>query len=508
MGSRVLILLATVLVLALAASLGVVNRNLEADILERRAQELRRAKATFRSGENQRFAVLASLVRTVETNPALRVILNRTDQATLTSFLEDIQLESGVDFIVMTDLEGRMLAATSEGVRDGLYDHESVLLALDGEEAAGYWLHSQSLYQVYSVPLTIAGGLVEGSVTVAYHVSPEMLSRLAEETGVELAVWSRGEVLAASFQGSADERLESTRLHLSGLSQTALVILQDLAPSARLLAQTRRQLGLVGVVILLLALGLSIPLVGRVTVPSELLETVVETVREGLVHLGSQGEVLLINPEGERLLGVEPGQVTGKTLLDQVLFRASPDGSSLTTSDLKQPLRSDDGQARSASRSFPISLVISPIEEDGEFKGAVMVFRDITQVKETQRELREAVLEAEKASQAKADFLAHMSHEIRTPMNGVLGMNQLLQTTSLTPLQARYARTIEHSAEALLSVINDVLDLSKLEADRFELESLSFSPLEVVEQICSLLLNGVIFLNFSGECYNLVKFQR
>ncbi|MBC6612108.1 response regulator [Hymenobacter sp. BT507] len=108
---------------------------------------------------------------------------------------------------------------------------------------------------------------------------------------------------------------------------------------------------------------------------------------------------------------------------------------------------------------------------------------DVTERVTTERALRHAKITAESAVRARELFLANMSHEIRTPMNAILGMSQLLAKTSLTPTQSSYQEAITTSAENLLVIINDILDLSKLEAGKMALEQVGFGPTLLLEQV-------------------------
>ena len=112
----------------------------------------------------------------------------------------------------------------------------------------------------------------------------------------------------------------------------------------------------------------------------------------------------------------------------------------------------------------------------GALTGIVGVARDVTHRVEGERELIEARDTAEAAARAKSEFLANMSHEIRTPMNGVVGMADVLAGSELTPDQSECVRTIQTCADALLALISDILDLSKIEAEGIEIESIRFSP--------------------------------
>jgi PAS domain S-box-containing protein len=116
---------------------------------------------------------------------------------------------------------------------------------------------------------------------------------------------------------------------------------------------------------------------------------------------------------------------------------------------------------------------------------------DITELKTMAAELEKAMTKAEAASLAKNEFLANMSHEIRTPLNGLLGMLQLMQLSELEPTQRDYLETALNSGRSLLQVLNDILDLSKVESGKLELESIPFELGEVLDQVVSTFRHSV-----------------
>ncbi len=151
-----------------------------------------------------------------------------------------------------------------------------------------------------------------------------------------------------------------------------------------------------------------------------------------------------------------------------------------------RPFRSEMCLQRRDGSSVWHDVRLTPVSE-GDATRYVGVERDVTEAKAREVELAEARRAAEAAAEAKSRFLATMSHEIRTPMNGIIGTADLLAESALDPDQRRLLRTIALSSEALLRIINDILDLSKLEAECVEVAAEPFAPAELAEACAQLL---------------------
>lgn len=173
-------------------------------------------------------------------------------------------------------------------------------------------------------------------------------------------------------------------------------------------------------------------------------------------------------------LFAEAGNVKGKT--PKNIPQNIEDAADGRVSRLESTLTTKDG------RQVPVSVAVSPlVQRNGEIAGHVIIARDITEQKQAADKLRKAMAAAEHANRSKSIFLANMSHEIRTPMNGILGMAELALDTRLTEEQKNYLKMIKLSGDSLLSLLNDILDLSKIEAGQLPLETIDFDLRHTLE---------------------------
>ena len=133
------------------------------------------------------------------------------------------------------------------------------------------------------------------------------------------------------------------------------------------------------------------------------------------------------------------------------------------------------------------TTIVPHYNTDKKLDGYISIHTDITKLKQTELSLVESKQVAEAATKAKSQFLANMSHEIRTPMNGVIGMSNLLLDGNLPQAQHHQALTIKRSAESLLNILNDILDYSKIEAGKLNLELLDFNMGDLLGEFASIM---------------------
>jgi signal transduction histidine kinase/CheY-like chemotaxis protein/CHASE1-domain containing sensor protein len=229
------------------------------------------------------------------------------------------------------------------------------------------------------------------------------------------------------------------------------------------------------------------------------LQTVFDTVGAGIVLIDPlTHQIVDINRAAEKLIGRRRDEMVGH-LCHQYICPAMEGRCPIT--DLGQKVDcADRDLIGNGEERIPIIKSVVKISMGGRDL-LLETFFDIRpqkkareeaqlanlQLQQALEETRRLAAEAQSASVAKSDFLANMSHEIRTPMNGVMGMIELLLRTELTDAQRRQAQTAYRSADALLAILNDILDVSKIEAGRLELDSAPFNLRETIEEVAHLL---------------------
>lgn len=309
------------------------------------------------------------------------------------------------------------------------------------------------------------------------------LSRSAVNPGKQLA--------AASAMG-----LAVSAMHYTGMAATSFI------PSARQLTETGWDLGApyiaMGICLgfaLLIASTLAASMVSRRLMQQEariqqsegLLRAIINQMGEGVIAINERGTIEIFNSAAVEIFGYEPEDVIGADVSILLPEEQRHDhkgyirNSDLHGTRIFGEVRELKGQRKDGSR-FPMTLTVTSLTHDGA-RLFVGVCRDETERLAHQVELIQAKDEAEEANRAKTDFLASMSHEIRTPLNGVLGMANALIGAKMPDEQKRQAKVIRESGKSLLALLNDILDLSKIEAGRFDLEIMDFDLNDLLDSV-------------------------
>ncbi|WP_245752831.1 PAS domain S-box protein [Methylophaga sulfidovorans] len=212
-------------------------------------------------------------------------------------------------------------------------------------------------------------------------------------------------------------------------------------------------------------------------------DAIIKQTDDGFVTIDDRGKITMVNPAISLLFGYREAELIGQPvsiLIDE--DQRHKHDNYLKQADIHEPKIVHRTRSLSATRKdgsqFPIELNISPMLF-GHRKFYIGVIRDISERYQYQQELIRAMKQAEHANQAKSEFLAKMSHELRTPLNAIIGFSQLLLMDKLNDDQRESVSMIESSGNHLLSLINEVLDLSRIESGHMSVsvEDVELKPL-------------------------------
>lgn len=210
----------------------------------------------------------------------------------------------------------------------------------------------------------------------------------------------------------------------------------------------------------------------------EWFETTLKSISDGIITTDIKAQVTFMNPVAEQLTGYALAEIRGTKIND--VFHILSESSRTEVENPVERIIEEESIINLTNhtillardgREIPIENSGAPIHQaNGSLIGTVLIFRDISARREAEVEVEHARQEAILANQAKSRFLANMSHELRTPLNGILGYAQILELSSdLSPKQREGVNVIRSCGEHLLTLISDILDLSKIEAGRVEL---------------------------------------
>lgn len=221
------------------------------------------------------------------------------------------------------------------------------------------------------------------------------------------------------------------------------------------------------------------------------LSLVARNANDSVVLSDVNRRIVWVNDAFTRITGYDAQEAMGRTPIELL---NGPETDLETTKAIDKavragvPFRGEIQNITKEGRKIWIETNLVPVlDTEGNVEMTVAIERDVTDARAHAQEMAAAKVAAEEGARAKAEFLATMSHEIRTPMNGVIGMTDMLDATTMTAEQRQYVETIRSSAQALVTIINDILDMSKLDAQKMTLLSEPFDLRSCIEQTALLM---------------------
>lgn len=226
----------------------------------------------------------------------------------------------------------------------------------------------------------------------------------------------------------------------------------------------------------------------------EYLDGLLETMPAGVLTMDDDGLIVLANQRSRDILGIGADEIAGRPfdasdwrpetldghpLPNEALPCARAQMDRALIKDMRYAIHLPDGSRRT------VSVSAMPTRRAAHGPSVTCIISDITEQLAAEAEVQEGRIRAEAASRAKSIFLANMSHEIRTPLNGIIGMADVLANTSLSAEQTTMLSIIRSSGDLLLGVINDILDLARIEEGKLSLAQASFEPAQLLDRVAA-----------------------
>jgi len=222
-------------------------------------------------------------------------------------------------------------------------------------------------------------------------------------------------------------------------------------------------------------------------------QAVCRSLGEGVYVMDTQGQATFLNPAAEQMLGWSESEARGKNV-HAMIHHHTPSGEVfredqcpvLGVAETGRPyFASEDAFWTRDGKMIPVAYAAAPIIVEQQITGVAVVFRDTTEERRVEKEMREAKNAAESASRAKGLFVANMSHELRTPLNAIIGYSEMLMEQPDAVVEQRNADLgkIHQAGKQLLSLINDILDMSKIEAGKMTLRIETFDVASLVRDV-------------------------
>ena len=404
-----------------------VQRFVDAEI----TSDMERAKERFHSFAELEDSLLVERARSLAQVPHLRAVLGTpdVDQDTIGYTMEIVGGAFDLPLIVLANADGRVLVENrSAESGHSIRDRQGVASGLAGGEAVGFWEHGGALHRVALAPVTI-GETVLGLLVIGVPVAGATAAAYQEATGLETLFVHRGELAAQSWAHSVPVAAVERILEASTGTESG----SD---------DPRR-----------LTVGGASYVVDRFAV-------------------GDETELVLVHPLGGMLSQFASAR-------REVLLVALAIGlvAYLVSQRISRRLARPLHELGEAARSLAGGELSTEVRVVGQDEIAVLgrAFNQMSRdIQALVRTAKEKARNAEQASEAKSAFLATMSHEVRTPLNAIIGFSALLLDSDLGQEHVDHVRTIHRSSEDLLQLVNEVLDLSRIEAGQLELQELEF----------------------------------